>query len=212
MDESTEAAPSASAAARIGRPPLTERRKAATRLEIAHEALRLFARQGVAATTVDEIADAAGISKRTLWRYFPTKESCVRPLLSAGIDALVLAMREAPPGLSLLDALRRVSQVNGLAPGYSESVLALARLIGTEPGLRAEWLRAHHDTEALLADVIADRSDLAAGSMRPRVHAAIVNVAMRVAIEEYAADPAGYSSLDEAITSAVRIAAAGLRG
>ncbi|MFC7468226.1 TetR/AcrR family transcriptional regulator [Actinomadura keratinilytica] len=56
-------------------PPLTERRKAATRLEIAREAVRLFAAQGVAATTADEIAAAAGISPRTLWRYCSSRRS-----------------------------------------------------------------------------------------------------------------------------------------
>ncbi|WP_143669231.1 TetR/AcrR family transcriptional regulator, partial [Streptomyces rochei] len=74
----------AAASGRTGRPPLTEERRAEIRLEIARAALDLFVAQGVAATTGEQIGRAVGISARTVWRYFPTKESCVRPLLTAG--------------------------------------------------------------------------------------------------------------------------------
>ena len=67
---------------RTGRPPLTERRKTETRLEVARAAVGLFLAKGVADTSAEEIAEAAGISSRTLWRYFPTKDSCVTPLLT----------------------------------------------------------------------------------------------------------------------------------
>ncbi|HET6298116.1 MAG TPA: TetR family transcriptional regulator, partial [Kribbella sp.] len=50
---------------RTGRPPLTERRKTETRLEVARAAVGLFLAKGVAGTSADEIAEAAGISSRT---------------------------------------------------------------------------------------------------------------------------------------------------
>src|SRR5690242_4515714 len=82
---------------RLGRPPLSEWRKAATRLAIARVAVDRFTAKGVAATSAEEIAGAVGISVRTLWRYFPTKESCVMPLLTAGIEATAAALRCWPP-------------------------------------------------------------------------------------------------------------------
>src|SRR5690242_17864741 len=78
---------------RTGRPPLTEERKAEIRLEIARAAVDLFVAQGVAATTGEEIGQAVGVSARTVWRYFPSKESCVRPLFAAGIDSIAICLK-----------------------------------------------------------------------------------------------------------------------
>jgi AcrR family transcriptional regulator len=81
---------------RTGRPPLTERRKTETRLEVARAAVRLFLAKGVAGTSAEEIAEAAGISSRTLWRYFPTKESCVTPLLTGVIELIARFLQSWP--------------------------------------------------------------------------------------------------------------------
>lgn len=145
---------------RVGRPPLTERRKAATRLEIAREAVRLFAAQGVAATTADEIAAAAGISPRTLWRYCSSKEECVGPLLTTALDAAAERLASWPRERTLTDG------ISTHPPGRSAAALAedeqalrdLVRLVRTEPGLRAVWLQVHHAAEPVLARVLAART------------------------------------------------------
>src|ERR1700741_4261783 len=88
------------------RPPgLRERKKIKTRQAIRREALRLFDAHGYAATTVEQIADAAEVSPSTFFRYFPSKESL---LLADDLDPLILAAFEAqPPDLSPTEAIRR---------------------------------------------------------------------------------------------------------
>lgn len=58
-------------------PSLSIRRRKATEREVAACALTLFEAKGVAATSVQEIVKAAGVSERTFFRYFEKKESCV---------------------------------------------------------------------------------------------------------------------------------------
>ncbi|HYQ36885.1 MAG TPA: TetR family transcriptional regulator, partial [Mycobacterium sp.] len=77
---------------------LRERKKIKTRLAIRREAFRLFDANGYAATTVEQIAEAAEVSPSTFFRYFPSKESL---LLADDLDPLVLAAFKAqPPDLS----------------------------------------------------------------------------------------------------------------
>ncbi len=76
---------------------LTERRKAATELEIARAAASLFAERGSGGTTVEAIADRAGLSLRTFYRYFPTKQDAVAPLLSTGAQRWLDLLAATPP-------------------------------------------------------------------------------------------------------------------
>ncbi|MFD6530191.1 TetR/AcrR family transcriptional regulator [Streptomyces sp. NPDC060184] len=207
-DAPTSAAPSV----RAGRPPLTERRKAATRLEIAEVAVRLFARKGVAATSADEIAAEAGVSTRTLWRYFPTKEACVQPLLAVGVDSLAEALRASSGEEPLIDALEAMRPDTMRPTAGSEDVLSLVRLTRTEPGLRAVWLQTHLEAEPVLAEALAERTGESPDALAPRVAAAMINVALRVAAEEYAWKRERTDrTLDEVARDALRIAAEVLR-
>jgi AcrR family transcriptional regulator len=89
-----------------GDPPgLRERKKARTRAELQRHALRLFRDRGYAATTVDDIAAAADVSRSTFFRYFPTKDDVV---LFDDVDPLLEAEFAAqPPGTPFLTAVRR---------------------------------------------------------------------------------------------------------
>jgi AcrR family transcriptional regulator len=195
--------------ARTGRPPLTERRKAATRLEVAREAVRLFTSKGVTGTSAEEIAAAAGISVRTLWRYFPSKESCVWPLLTAGIQNLARTLRAWPPGRDIAELLDGVADADAKAD--LPAMLALIRLTRTEPGLRAVWLQSHDNAEPLLVAALARRTGLDEDDLRVRVRAAMINGALRVAVEQYArGTEADEKALLEAVRKALRITGEGL--
>ncbi|MER5750240.1 TetR family transcriptional regulator [Streptomyces sp. NPDC002088] len=205
---------------RTGRPPLTEERKAEIRLEIARAAVELFVDQGVAATTGEQIGQAVGVSARTVWRYFPSKESCVRPLFTAGIDVIAAFLRDWRTGQPLEEAFdQALSDELRLTPGPGYTTVgALVRLTWTEPGLRAVWLQSYDEAEPAFARALAERAGLPADDLRPAIQAAVLNAALRAAVEHYArrtadtdqAPATAEAELAATMRSALAVAAEGL--
>src|SRR5438477_8916763 len=87
---------------------LRETKKLQRREQIAGEAMRLFVMRGFDHVTVAEVAAAAGVSEKTVFNYFPTKEDLFFDEVSAREAALVAAIRGRAPGESILAALRRL--------------------------------------------------------------------------------------------------------
>jgi AcrR family transcriptional regulator len=79
-----------------------------TRQRIAETALDLFTSQGYAETTIDQIAAAAGVSRRTVFRHFPTKEAMVFDHLDVGRDFVLRRLSERPADEPLLVSLHAV--------------------------------------------------------------------------------------------------------
>ncbi|MEU0523159.1 TetR/AcrR family transcriptional regulator [Streptomyces niveus] len=173
---------------RTGRPPLTEARRTEIRREIARAAVDLFVSQGVTSTTGEQIGRAVGLSARTVWRYFPSKESCVTPLFSEGIDSITAFLREWPPGQSLQEAMDRwLVAETGITGGPDRATVgALVRLTRTEPGLRAVWLQTYDEAEPAFGRALAERAGLPVGDLRVTIRAAMFNAALRAAVEHYA--------------------------
>ncbi|MFF1694638.1 TetR/AcrR family transcriptional regulator [Streptomyces sp. NPDC058257] len=148
---------------------LNERRKAETRLDIARTAAALFVEDGLRATRAEDIARAAGVAPRTFYRYFATKEEAVAPLFAAGAQQWAAAVRGAPAGLSVRDALRYAAAralvpdsdaAPGVAIGDAEAlewVRALLRMTRESAALRAVWSDACHASEETLISVLAER-------------------------------------------------------
>ncbi|WP_329321332.1 TetR/AcrR family transcriptional regulator [Streptomyces sp. NBC_01262] len=173
-----------------GRPPLTERRRLATRMEIADEAVRLFVARGVAATTAEDIASAAGVSTRTLWRYFRSKEECVRPLLTEGMDMITERLRDHwRTGSSLAQAFASADDPGVMAAQGVGALRDLVRLSRDEPGLRAIWLETHFDAEVLFARLIAEGTDRSEHDLAVRLEAGMLNAALRIVVEDWALQP-----------------------
>jgi AcrR family transcriptional regulator len=119
---------------------LRERKRTRTRLMIQTEALRLFGEKGYAETTVEEIADAAAISPRTFFRYFPSKEDVV---IWDEYDPLALDLLAArPDDEPLAETFRAVIRetLAGLYRHDPERLLTRVQLASTVPELRARWL------------------------------------------------------------------------
>ncbi|MFJ9722576.1 TetR/AcrR family transcriptional regulator [Streptomyces sp. NPDC101209] len=205
---------------RAGRPPLTDERKAEIRLRIARAAVGLFVAQGVAATTGEQIGQAVGVSARTVWRYFPSKEACVRPLFAAGIEMVADRLRNWTPGRPLEDVLapEATAGLGELVGPDHETLGALVRLTRTEPGLRAVWLQTYDEAEPAFARALAEGAGLPPDDLRPVVRAAMVNAALRAAVEHYARHTAGagpdrataQDELTRIVRSALAVVAEGL--
>ncbi|HEV7585313.1 MAG TPA: helix-turn-helix domain-containing protein, partial [Solirubrobacteraceae bacterium] len=88
------------------RPGLRERKKRKTRDTIIKVALELFVERGYEDTTIAEIADAAEISPRTIFAYFPSKEDIVFYDMPEMLERLAQVFRDRPAGATALDALR----------------------------------------------------------------------------------------------------------
>ncbi|MFG2842058.1 TetR family transcriptional regulator [Kitasatospora sp. NPDC048296] len=174
-----------------GRPSLTQRRREATRLEIARTAAALFAEQGAEATTAEEIALAAGISLRTFYRYFSVKEDAVAPLLAAGGQRWVDLLAESAADLSLHEALER-SAVASLTPADDAAVEAMhwTRSLLRDPRLDGTWQRVHAGSEERLRTVLADRCPVDTDPLELRLAAAAATAAIRVALEQWASSDA----------------------
>ncbi len=141
---------------------LTERRKAATRMEIARAAAGLFVANGLRATRAEDIARAAGVAPRTFYRYFATKEQALAPLFAAGAHQWAEAVRDAPAHLTVAEALHHAA-VHTLTPGVGVSatslewVRTLLRLTATHPALTKVWAEICQASERELAEVLAHR-------------------------------------------------------
>jgi AcrR family transcriptional regulator len=118
---------------------LRETKKERTRREIADAAMRLFVLRGFARVTVAEVAVEAGVSEKTVFNYFPTKEDLFFDEVDEREAALVAAIRDRRPSESIPAALRRHQNVD-CARMCTESFAAFARLIEESPALRAKEL------------------------------------------------------------------------
>jgi AcrR family transcriptional regulator len=161
---------------------LRERKRTRTRLMIQTEALRLFTEKGYAQTTVEEIADAAAISPRTFFRYFPSKEDVV---IWDEYDPLALDLLESrPDDEPLAEAFRAVIRetLAGLYRRDPGRLLALVRLSLTVPELRARFFNEQtHGVELLMPMLAKQRG--ADDELRLRVIGTALLAAVSVALD-----------------------------
>ncbi|QFZ78908.1 TetR family transcriptional regulator [Streptomyces fagopyri] len=131
-------------------------------MEIARAAAELFMKHGLRATRAEDIARAAGVAPRTFYRYFAGKEEALGPLFSAGVEKWAEAVRDAPAGLSVPDALRHavvqtLTPGAGVRPESMEWVRSLLRLAEGSPALLRVWGEACQGAERTLEGVLAAR-------------------------------------------------------
>jgi AcrR family transcriptional regulator len=121
-------APPFSPAKTSARPARRERRKAETYERLMRAALRLFAEQGLAATTIEQITEAADVGKGTFFNYFPTKEHVLLAFGDTRVKKIRAALEEAREGgQPMWQVLRRLArslaEEASHTPGLLRSIL-----------------------------------------------------------------------------------------
>jgi AcrR family transcriptional regulator len=140
-------------------PDWRQRKKNATRDRIRANALRLFGEQGYDATTVEQIAAAAGVSHMTFFRYFPAKEDVA---LSDSYDPLLAGLLEQTPATwPLIDRIR-TALLGGLRQLYGtdrDTLLAQNKLIIATPALRERLWASQMNTQQLILQALRTSQD-----------------------------------------------------
>ncbi|MGY1754097.1 acyl-CoA-like ligand-binding transcription factor [Blastococcus sp. SYSU D01042] len=161
----------------------------AARARVERAALDLFAQRGFENVTSDEVADAAGISRRTFFRYFATKADAVWGDFAghvARLEALLAAGDPAQPVLASVCAA--YVEVNA----YPDSQLHLLRermqLILTEPALLAHSQLRFAEVDRAVARYVAGRTGGSPDQLVPRLVAASTRAAATTAFQAWLAD------------------------
>ncbi|MFC1420496.1 TetR/AcrR family transcriptional regulator [Streptacidiphilus cavernicola] len=140
-----------------------ERKKAQTRQALADAALRLFAERGFDAVGVREVAEAADVSVSTLFKHFSGKEALIFDEDEGQEAALVAAVRDRPPGRSVLHALRDHLVRTRVTVPDNPDFVAIMELLRTTPALQEYadrmWRRHEKALAAAIAEAIGGAED-----------------------------------------------------
>jgi AcrR family transcriptional regulator len=160
---------------------------AEARLDVSRHACALFWERGVSGTSGDAIAAAAGLSTRTIWRYFRSKESCVEPVLAKSAHRFIAVLDRWPAEMSLgehmgADAVAHPFTQQGIADEIS--AMRIATMTASEPALRTAYLMVHDELERGFIPVVAKRLRLPEDDLTVRLCAAATTAALRVVDED----------------------------
>lgn len=157
--------------------PIRERTRRLAQTELTSVAQDLFLSQGYEATTVDQIAAAAGMSKRTFFRYFPSKDDLVIGKYDLFGDRMADAFDSRPADEPVWESLRRVFDIT-LEYVQDDRQRArndaMDRIVQSTPQLTARYLEKLQRVQVLLTARVAARLGLSADDPHP---AAIVGAA-----------------------------------
>lgn len=170
---------------------LRERKKAATRRALHEAALRLAAEQGPDRVTVEAIADAANVSRRTFSNYFSSKEEALFHGDTARLRRMLDLLHERPaaePPWTALSAAA-VQLAEEVYDDSARSWLNRRRRLHGHPGLIAHQVAAYTAIERELAGELAGRVGGAGGALRSRVLAATFLATLRVAVQHWLEHP-----------------------
>lgn len=165
---------------------LRERKKARTRRAISEAAIALFLERGYDDVPVTEIAEAAEVSKRTLFAYFPTKDDLVLHRFADHEDESARVVRDRPADESPLDALHRHVRITleqrdpitGLCD--TPEVVAFHRLVRDTPALSTALQRYHaRSVEALTSALLGAAREAPHPELTARLAASQIFVVLR---------------------------------
>ncbi|MEV8548030.1 TetR family transcriptional regulator [Streptomyces sp. NPDC051572] len=174
---------------KTGAPPegLRERKRRETRQRIAEVGMRLFLANGFDATTLDMIAAAADVSRRTFFYYFDSKDAVLETWERGLEEALRTAIAEQPPLTEPLDVVRR--SLATLTTRYeTDEALAIDQLMRSTETLRARKKANYQRQEQIVADTLAERWPDPERQQALRLVAMVGVGTLRLAMEAWGAE------------------------
>jgi AcrR family transcriptional regulator len=166
---------------------LRERKRRLTRQLISDAATAMFATRGFDNVTVSEVADRVGVSEKTIYNYFPTKESLVLDTADEALENMARALRERRPGQSLTDAVVEaikadMSRFDQVPDELVEFMPLFGAMIDSTPTLRAALLEMHDRLAKVARDELAAQAGVDPRDPEPtaagRALAGLAEVAM----------------------------------
>ncbi|MFF5563370.1 TetR family transcriptional regulator [Streptomyces sp. NPDC012623] len=159
---------------------LRERKKRMLRRQLSDTATEMFMERGFDAVRVAEIAEACGVSEKTVFNYFPTKESLVLDLGEATLNSLRTTL--ADPDLAPVEAALKILSGELAAvtswlsaqddPAEAKAMfLRFGMLIRFTPSLRAYQRDTTDQQIAVVAEVLAQRTDMSPDDPEPQIAA-----------------------------------------
>jgi AcrR family transcriptional regulator len=148
----------------VKHPPLRERTRRAVQKEITDAASALFVERGYEATTIDDIAAAVGVSQRSVFRYFPTKEEIVVGKFDFVAEQMPGVLRARPAGEPVWESLRRVFDLLVPyvdAPGKHEVAEPMQRIVFSTPPLFASYLQKLQQMQDAVVTALLERAETA---------------------------------------------------
>jgi TetR/AcrR family transcriptional regulator, regulator of mycofactocin system len=168
------------ATAEVGR---AGRRRVTSRAELEHVAFDLFGRQGFERTTIDDIAAAAGIGRRTFFRYFPSKNDVAWGDFDKELSRMRAQLKSVPRRTPLMDAIRvAIVDFNRIDPDQVPWHRRRMDLILRTPALQAHSTLRYAAWREVIAEFVADRTGRPADALTPRT---IAYAALGVAVAAY---------------------------
>jgi len=180
------------------RPGLRERKKQKTRETIVNVALELFCKKGYEQTTIAEIGDAAEVSPRTIFAYFPTKEDILFSDTPVVHERWARALEGRAEGITALDALRQII-AESLVLGPSE--LLRRRIVACDQTLQRSERARMAPFEQMMVEAIAKDLSTDPDDIRPQIVAAALIAAFSAIRHRDLADPSESLSSDQAMAA-----------
>lgn len=196
--------------ATAGRAPRTGRRPTTSRGELERIALHLFVTDGFEETTVEDIATAAGIGRRTFFRYFDSKNDVVWGDFEHELRRMRAWFAACPPDIPMMDALRQaIVAFNHLEPAQIHAHRQRMSLILEVPALQAHSTLRYAAWRAVVAGFVARRLGRPEDALVPQAIAYAALGTAVAAYDQWLRQEEG--DLDTLLDQALRALAAGFK-
>ncbi|WP_026909884.1 mycofactocin system transcriptional regulator [Patulibacter minatonensis] len=164
-------------------PAPTGRPRSTSRDQVQDVALALFVRDGFEETTVDDIAAAVGVTRRTLFRYFASKNDIVWGEFDRELERFAAELRKSPADEPLFAGVRRaIVAFNSWPADGDESIRARMELITSVPALQAHSAIRYADWCRVVQDHVGERLGVGPDDLLPET---IASTALGTAMASY---------------------------